>query len=265
MRILIITMDDPSFTVGFIKEIIRSRRKDIVGVVIAKGDRMRIGSKRSKLAYLLSLLLIMGPIFYFRNIYNKFVYRIRRIMPVSWQEVELLPLKQYAGSLGIKTINVSNLKDESVLAWIKGQSPDIIIHQSQNIVGKEILDSAKVGVINRHNALLPKNRGRLTPFWVLFRKELNTGVSIHWVTDKIDAGDIVYQESFPVEMNETFESLVRKNYQVAPRAMLEALHRIETGELVMKQNDSTEASYNSVPTLKDAFTFRWNRLKIVSR
>jgi methionyl-tRNA formyltransferase len=47
---------------------------------------------------------------------------------------------------------------------------------------------ALIGVINRHNALLPKNRGRLTPFWVLYKGEKETGVSIHFIDEGIDSG-----------------------------------------------------------------------------
>ena len=45
MRIFIITMDDPVYTVPFIREVIEHRKKDIVGVAISKGDRMVIGKK----------------------------------------------------------------------------------------------------------------------------------------------------------------------------------------------------------------------------
>ncbi len=263
MRILIITMDDPAFTVDFIKEIIRERQNDVVGVVVARGDRMRIGKKRSKIGYLIALLFIMGPLFYSKNVLLKGTYWLRKKMPMSWQNTEKLPLSAFVQARGIDVVHAYSLKDSAVRTWIREKKPDIIIHQSQNIVGKEILEAASIGVLNRHNALLPKNRGRLTPFWVLYRKEAETGVSIHWVTDAIDAGDIVYQEQFRVDDHETFASLVKKNYEVAPRAMLHALERIEQGEMVMKRNDEVHASYNSVPTLGDAVRFRLQRMKLI--
>ena len=60
MKIAIITMEDPLYTTGFMEAIIRDRHKDIVGLTIAKGNRLKIGPKRSKTTYLFSLLLIMG-------------------------------------------------------------------------------------------------------------------------------------------------------------------------------------------------------------
>ena len=60
MRIFIITMEDPLYTLPFIKDIIKAKKKDIVGLAISEGGRLKIGKNRSKLMYLLSLLLIMG-------------------------------------------------------------------------------------------------------------------------------------------------------------------------------------------------------------
>ena len=49
MRIFICTMDDPVYTLPFIKEIIRARKKDIIGLAVSKGDRLTIGKNRSKI------------------------------------------------------------------------------------------------------------------------------------------------------------------------------------------------------------------------
>lgn len=100
---------------------------------------------------------------------------------------------------------------------------DVIINQSQNILKDEILSIPRIGVINRHNSLLPKNRGRLTPFWVLYKGKKETGISIHFVTKQLDAGDITVQKRFPNEKKDNFNTIVKKNYELAPIDMLVAL------------------------------------------
>src|SRR6056297_1184789 len=67
--------------------------------------------------------------------------------------------------------------------------------------------------------LLPKNRSRPTPFWVLYKGEKETGVSIHFVEEGVDSGDIVVQEKYPVSKKDTFNTLVKKNCQIAPKAI----------------------------------------------
>jgi methionyl-tRNA formyltransferase len=116
-------------------------------------------------------------------------------------------------------------------------------------------------VINRHNALLPKNRGRLTPFWVLYKGEKETGVSIHFIDEGIDSGEIIVQKKYKVKNNDTFNSLVKRNYEIAGKAMLEALDILESGDYSLIPNDDECATYNTTPDLKHAWEFRIRRLR----
>ena len=78
MRIFIITMEDPIHHVSFIKKIIENRKNDIVGVAVAKGDRLLINKKKSKLVYLFSLMLIMGLFPFIKNIWITITFKIKR-------------------------------------------------------------------------------------------------------------------------------------------------------------------------------------------
>lgn len=258
MKIFIITMEDPVFTIPFIKTILDARANDIAGIATARGDRLRIGRKKSKLAYVVSLALIMGAVPFARFSMITVWFRFRRLL------ARLLPavdpsILAYATGRGIPVFKNIHPNDPAFLSRLREIGPDVIIHQSQCIIRKELIDLPRIGVINRHNALLPKNRGRLTPFWVLYRKEKMTGVSIHLVNEGIDAGPVIVQEKFEVAEGETFSSLVRKNYEIAPRAMLKALDMLERGDTTRLPNDDSLASCNSIPDLKQAWDYRMMR------
>ncbi len=70
---------------------------------------------------------------------------------------------------------------------------------------------ARLGALNVHPALLPRDRGPCPPFWVFRRGEVETGVSVHLLTDALDAGDVLLQERMPVPFGctgaELFEAL----------------------------------------------------------
>ena len=100
----------------------------------------------------------------------------------------------------------------------------------------------------------------MTPFWVLFNNEKDTGVSIHFVEEGLDSGDIVVQERFPIVKSDSFDSIVRKNYEIAPKAMLKALDLLEKGFNDFISNNDDNATYNTTPTLKEALKFRIKRL-----
>lgn len=256
MKIAIITMEDPLYTVGFIEEIIRARHTDIVGLTIARGNRLEIGPKRSKKSYLLSLFLIMGFSSFVGYVLQTVWYNLRKQVPSLGSPT----LERFARGYGIVVDFTDDPNSREYLEKLRTKVPDVIINQSQFIIKKDLLSVAPQGILNRHNALLPRNRGRLTPFWVLYNQETETGVSIHFIDEGIDSGPIVVQKKFPVDHGESFKSLVRKNYHWAPKAMLEALDKLEKGENEYLPNSSAEATYNTIPTLGQAWEYRKRRL-----
>lgn len=259
MRLFIITMDDPVQTQAFIKHIIDHRQKSIVGLAVTKGDRLTIGKSISKITYLFSLLLIMGLPVFVKNSWITLTFRIKK--KLSQVGITKNPsITEYAKSKGIPVFNIKTPNSSSFREKLKNLNIDIIINQSQNIIKKELLEIPKICIINRHNALLPKNRGRLSPFWVLYHQEKESGVSIHFVEEGIDSGDIIVQKKYKVSAKDNFNTLVKKNYEIAPLAILEALDKLERGDTDFLPNDDVAATYNSTPHFKHAWIYRKRRI-----
>lgn len=259
MRIFIITMDDPVQTKQFIRRIIDARDKDIVGIAVPKGNRITLSKGKSKYEYLFSLFLIMGFYHFFKNAFISILHKFKKIL----HSMGLCPdptILGYAKMKGIATFKIETPNNLEFQEKLKKLNPDIIINQSQNILKKELLEIPTIGVINRHNALLPKNRGRLSPFWVLYKGEKETGVSIHFVEEALDSGDIIVQEKYPVTEKDNFNTLVKKNYQLAPKAMLMAIDLLENGYKDFIPNNDNQATYNTTPTLKEAWQYRKRRI-----
>lgn len=252
-------MNDPIQTQAFIKHIIDHRYKLIVGLAVTKGGRLTIGKKRSKITYLLSLLLIIGLPAFLKNSWITLTFKIKK--KLSQVGITKNPsITEYAKSKGIPIFSIKTPNSSSFREKLKNLDIDIIINQSQNIIRKELLEIPKIGIINRHNALLPKNRGRLSPFWVLYKGETETGVSIHFVEEGIDSGDIIVQKKYKVSAKDNFNKLVKKNYEIAPKAILEALDKLEQGDTDFLPNDDAAATYNSTPHFKHAWIYRKRRI-----
>ena len=251
-------MDDPLYTKPFIKKIITERKDDIVGVTTTKGNRLTISKNKSKTEYLFSLLLIMGLPFFIKNSLITLRFKLKKKFS-SYGLGRDPSILAFANELNINTYHIKTPNAKSFLNILKEKEPDIIINQSQSILKAPLLSIPKIGTLNRHNALLPKNRGRLTPFWVLYKEEKETGVSIHFVEEGIDSGDIIVQEKYPVTKKDTFRTLVNKNYKIAPVAMLKAIDLLENGFTDFIPNDDEKASYNTTPNLKEAWHYRKKR------
>jgi len=260
MKIFIITMDDPVQTKNFIARIIDAKSDQIIGLAVPNGDRLTLSKGKSKYEYLISLMLIMGPYYFIKNSFITVWHKVKK-------KLHLIGLMSdptimgYAQKYGIPVRRITTANSPEFQLLLKELQVDIIINQSQSIIRRELLDIPKIGVINRHNALLPKNRGRLTPFWVSYKGELETGVSIHFVDEGIDSGDIIVQEKYEVSRRDTFNTLVKKNYLIAPNAMIKALELLESGEVDFIANNDEDATYNSTPRLNEAFIYRKNLIK----
>jgi methionyl-tRNA formyltransferase len=260
MKIYIITMDDPIQTYRFIKEIIDAKQHEIVGLAIPNGDRLTISKGKSKYAYILSLLVIMGPWHFVKSSVITVAFKIKK--KLYGMGIGKNPsIAAYAQSKNIETRTITTPNSKKFREFLGTLDLDIIINQSQNIVKKELLSIPKIGVLNRHNALLPKNRGRLTPFWVSLRNEKETGVSIHFVEEGIDSGDIVVQKKYSVEKRDNFNSIVKKNYNIASKAMIEAVDILASKNYQLISNNDDEATYNTTPTLSEAVRYRKHRIR----
>lgn len=256
-------MDDPLHINRFISEIIDKRKEDIVGLALTKSGRLNIPKCRSKLSYLISLSLIMGLPHFLKNSVLMINFKIKKKLSSILPWIKSPSILDYATQIGIKTYYADIVNNQDFLKILEDSEPDIIINQSQVILKEKFLSIPKIGVLNRHNSLLPKNRGRLSPFWALYKGDKEAGVSIHFVNKKLDDGDIIVQEKYPILGKDDFNSLVKKNYHLAPKAMLKALNLIEKGNYRLIPNDSSKATYNSIPTFKEALIYRLSRWKFL--
>lgn len=252
-------MDDPVQTYDFIKNIIDVRKSDIVGLAVPNGDRLTLAKGKSKYTYLISLFLIMGPYHFSKNAFVSIIHKIKGNL-ARFGLMKDPSIMYYAEQNGISTKRIKTPNNKAFREFLMSLNLDIIINQSQCLIKKELLEIPKIGVLNRHNALLPKNRGRLTPFWVLYKGDEETGVSIHFVEESLDSGDIIVQKKYAVSKRDTFNTLVKMNYSIASAAMIEAIEKLEKGGAVYIDNDNMQATYNSTPSFTEAFNFRFRKI-----
>lgn len=265
MRIFITTMDDPLVTNDFIEKIIEVKKEEIIGIAVSENNRFTSVDKKIELRYAITLFIIVGLVETFRKMLVVLKFKIRERLSRIFKSIKSPSILAYAERQGIATWKVKSVNNTQFLDILNGCRPDVIINQAQEILKKDFLNIPRIAVLNRHNSLLPKYRGRLAPFWALYNGEKETGVTIHLVIEKIDAGPIVCQKRIPIKKKESFKSLVEKCYSFAPVLMCQALNMLgDTSPLIL--NDNEKATYFSIPTLKQAILFRIrNVLKTVSR
>lgn len=123
-----------------------------------------------------------------------------------------------------------NLQDPSWPGLIREMDPDVIFSfYYRMMIPKEILAIPKIGAFNLHGSLLPRFRGRCPVNWVLIEGESKTGLTLHCMVEKPDAGDIIAQRTIDIAFEDTALTLFAKMAKEARFLMRETLPSIANG------------------------------------
>ena len=112
----------------------------------------------------------------------------------------------------------------------------------RKLVKDDVLSVFKGGCYNLHGSMLPLYRGRAPVNWVLVNGETQTGVTLHHMTSKPDAGDIVAQQAIAIEPRDTAKTLMGKVHAAAGELLDTVLPQIIAGTATRTPQDESEAT-----------------------
>lgn len=108
--------------------------------------------------------------------------------------------------------------------------PDIIvICHFQKIIKPTIINLPKMGCINLHPSLLPKYRGMSPQHWPIINGDKETGITVHFVDQGVDTGDIIIQEKMTIADNEYVFDLQRRMMKIYGHIVVDALNIVSSG------------------------------------
>ncbi|MGG6136181.1 bifunctional UDP-4-amino-4-deoxy-L-arabinose formyltransferase/UDP-glucuronic acid oxidase ArnA [Pantoea allii] len=126
---------------------------------------------------------------------------------------------------------------------IKSSEPDVIFSfYYRNLLCDQILNSAKQGAFNLHGSLLPKYRGRAPLNWALVNGETETGVTLHRMVKKADAGEIIAQQRVAIADEDNALTLHRKLVDCATELLESVLPAMKQGNIVGTAQNEAEAT-----------------------
>ncbi|MDZ7323899.1 bifunctional UDP-4-amino-4-deoxy-L-arabinose formyltransferase/UDP-glucuronic acid oxidase ArnA [Kosakonia sacchari] len=135
---------------------------------------------------------------------------------------------------------------------IRDLNPDVIFSfYYRNLLCDNILNTARIGAFNLHGSLLPAYRGRAPLNWVLVNGESETGVTLHRMVSRADAGAIIAQQRVAIAENDEALSLHRKLAEAAKGMLASVLPTIKTQTFSETAQDDSKASYYGRRTPED--------------
>jgi methionyl-tRNA formyltransferase len=128
----------------------------------------------------------------------------------------------------------------------------IVVASFPKIIPVEILASARLGALNMHMSLLPRHRGPDPLFWTYWDDDRDAGVTIHWVNERVDAGDIVARRAMPLERGMPSREVYMRLTAVGTELLAYVLNQVASGHAQRAPQDNAFATYESAADIASA-------------
>lgn len=174
-------------------------------------------------------------------------------------ELQPTPVKETALKHGLKVFQPRKLRDPETVAVLENTPADaIVVIAFGQIVPASILHMKKYGCINVHASLLPKYRGAAPIQWAVIDGEEESGVTIMQMDEGLDTGDMLLKGAVKLDKKETGGSLFEKLGALGASLCVEALEKLEAGELKPEKQGESPTAYAGMLT-KEMGCIDWNK------
>lgn len=135
----------------------------------------------------------------------------------------------------------------------------VVVASFPFLFSKNLVRRPKLGVINIHGSLLPKYRGYHPIHWAIINGEEETGVTVHYLSPKMDQGEILAQKSFSIKQTDDIHSVIKNGSIIGGELLISVLNQIKKEKKKIKgvaQKD-TDATFAPKRYPKDG-KINWN-------
>lgn len=261
MKIEFLTQDDPIYILPFFDEFFRHYydRFEISGVFCS-----RTMGNRKRLQLLNALLSLYGITGLSRLVGRFTLASLLGKLPAGKQSPNFRSLEQLCRTFNVPYSRVMNPNDPKFISEVRCRGADVIVSVAcPHILKASILEVPPKGCINIHCAPLPNYKGMMPTFWQMFHGERNIGLTIHYMTPKVDEGTALFQQSLQIEANETLDHLMRRSKRHGAHCIARVLGEIEAGTTKPIVLDNSRGTYFTFPTISEIQEFHRKGFKVI--
>ena len=169
------------------------------------------------------------------------------------QRIEPPPIKTAligrARPPGAPIFQPARIKDPQAIEQIRSRTPDaIVVVAYGQILPHDVLEIPRLACLNVHASLLPRWRGAAPLQAAIAAGDFETGITVMYMDEGLDTGDILLQRSVEILPNDTGGSLHDRLARIAPETLLESLRLVAAGNAPRIAQDNARATY--APKLK---------------
>lgn len=261
MRIEFLTQQDPIYILPLFEEFIRNYSDESTIVRISCCDTM---GSRPRRQLVRELMHLYGAFGFARLAGRILLSHLLGWIPLGRGAKRYFSLPQLCRAYGIEYGAISNPNAEEFVAGVVKRQCDLIVSIAcPYILKRQLLSTPRLGCINIHHAPLPQYKGMMPTFWQLFQGERSVGLTVHYMSEKLDDGHALLQEHLPVEENESLDHLIRRSKRHAAHCLAKVLQQIGTNSVSLRPLKHKPSSYFTFPTLAEIREFRRRGLNAI--
>ena len=180
------------------------------------------------------------------------------------EEIWFQSVPQLARAEGLPTYTPADPNTPEFLTTVRELQPELLFSfYYRHMLKPDLLAVPPRGCLNLHGSYLPHYRGRCPANWVLVNGEQETGVTLHYMVAKPDAGDIVAQRKVPIAFEDTAATLHVKLTAAAAELFAQVLPALAAGTAPRIPQDHSQASYYGGRRPADGrFAWDWPALRL---
>ena len=139
-----------------------------------------------------------------------------------------------ADKLGIPHTQISSKREDTIIQIMQAWKVDLIVLAGwMRIVSPKLINAFPNKIINLHPSMLPKYKGLHAIERALESGDDTTGVTVHYVNEELDGGEIILQSEVPILPDDTLDTLTkaiqRREYYLLPEAIEHVKHTVQVG------------------------------------
>jgi methionyl-tRNA formyltransferase len=160
------------------------------------------------------------------------------------QQIEPTPIKRALAGTTISILQPERIKGRQAIEKIGALQPDTIVVMAYGqILPREVLEIPRIACLNLHASLLPRWRGAAPIQAAIAAGDLQTGITVMYMAEGLDTGDILLQRGIDILPTDTGSSLHDRLAHIAPEALFEALQMLAKGNAPRIPQDKALATY----------------------
>jgi methionyl-tRNA formyltransferase len=243
LRVLFVTEDDPLYVIRFFEvffDIYPRSEIEICGITIGRAFHEPL---RKTLPRMLGFYGLWGT--------------FRQGLRFLCSKLRARSIESIAASAGVPVVATQSVNQPDYLDKVRAIAPDVIVSvAAPEIFKAKLLGLPPLGCINIHSGRLPAYRGMMPTFWQMLRGEPAVTITVHYMAEKLDTGDVLATRSFALRPSDSLDRVIRETKREGARLVLRVLRDLRDGKADPQALTMDDSEYFSFPKREDVRAFR---------